>query len=141
MADIKAQVLNVVKAYQTAVYAKDVDAFVFLYHPDVRVFDMWSEWSYDGLKAWRAMVSDWFGSLGTERVQVDVGEIRTTLGGEVAVVHAFITYRGLSAEGEELRAMSNRVTWTLKQNDGWKIIHEHTSAPADFKTLKVSLKR
>ena len=48
----------------------------------------------------------------------------------------------LSAEGRELRAMHNRLTWALKQENGaWKIVHEHISAPVDFKTSKVILRR
>ena len=139
MSELDAPILRVVEAYRAAVHAKDVGAFTSLYHPDVRVFDMWGEWSYEGLAAWRRMVSDWFSSLGTERVAVDLNDLKVTRGQDVCVVHAFITYRGLSAEGAELRAIRNRVTWVLKQEGGWKIFHEHTSAPADFATLKVKL--
>src|SRR6266851_9883530 len=49
--------------------------------------------------------------------------------------------QGLSGDGKELRSMDNRITWVLRKNrDGaWKIIHEHTSAPADFDTGRVTL--
>jgi hypothetical protein len=29
--------------------------------------------------------------------------------------HAFVTFKGLSAEGTELRAMNNRLTWALER--------------------------
>lgn len=45
----------VIEGYAAAVRAKDVDAFVSLYAKDVRVFDMWGRWSYDGVDAWRSM--------------------------------------------------------------------------------------
>jgi uncharacterized protein (TIGR02246 family) len=130
-------------AYGAAVYEKDVDAFVSLYDEDVRVFDQWGPWSYDGADAWRRMVTEWFGSLGSERVAVESEDVQTTVGNGVAAVHAFLTFKGLSADGEELRAMNNRLTWTLRRaGDGsWKIVHEHTSAPADFETATVSLER
>lgn len=41
----------VIEGYAAAVRAKDVDAFVSLYAKDVRVFDMWGRWSYDGVDA------------------------------------------------------------------------------------------
>ena len=86
------------------------------------------------------MVTEWFSSLGSERVVVEIGDVRTTVAGGVALVHAFVTYRGVSAEGEELRAMENRLTWGLQHRDqAWKIVHEHTSAPVDFETSKVKL--
>ena len=51
------------------------------------------------------------------------------------------TGRGLDADGNEERSMNNRLTWALrKDGDGWKIVHEHTSAPAG-EGGKVSLKR
>ena len=142
MNELERPVLRVFEAYKAAVFAKDVEAFLALYGQDVHIFDMWGEWSYNGLEAWRGMVTDWFGTLGTERVAVDLDDLQTIVAQDVAVAHAFVTYKGLSAEGRELRAMHNRLTWVLKQENGaWKIIHEHTSAPVDFKTAKVILQR
>lgn len=142
MNKLEQPVTQVLDAYKAAVFAKDVDAFVALYDQDVHVFDMWGKWSYSGLEAWREMVTDWLGSLGTERVAVEFDNVQTTLAQDVAVVHAFVTYKGLSAEGEALRAMQNRLTMVLERKGGaWKIVHEHTSAPADFETLKVILER
>ena len=95
--------------YAAAVRAKDVDAFVALYADDVRTFDLWSVWSYDGKPALREMVEEWFGSLGTDTVAVEFSEVRFETGDDVAAVSAFTTYRGLSAEGEELRSMNNQI--------------------------------
>jgi uncharacterized protein (TIGR02246 family) len=128
--------------YAAAVRSKDVEAFVGLYADDVRTFDLWSVWSYDGKDAFRGMVAEWFGSLGTDVVAVEYDEVRTQPGEDVAGLSAFLTFRGLSAEGEELRSMNNRLTWVLRKDaDGaWKIAHEHTSAPADEEG-KVQLRR
>jgi ketosteroid isomerase-like protein len=135
-------ITQALKSYATAVRAKDVGGFVALYSADVRVFDTWGRWAYDGADAWRAMAVEWFGSLGDEQVAVEFEDVATVVGDSVAVVHAFVTYKGLSADGKELRAMNNRLTWGLqKMGDGWKIVHEHTSAPAAFDTGKVELKR
>jgi uncharacterized protein (TIGR02246 family) len=129
-------------AYSAAVRAKDVDAFVALYADDVRTFDLWSEWSYDGKAAFRGMVTEWFGSLGDDVVAVEHDDVRTQAGEDVAALSAFLTYRALSPEGEELRSMNNRLTWVLrKDGDGSsKIVHEHTSAPAGDEG-KVQLRR
>ena len=140
MSEPEQPVKQVLEAYKAAVYAKDVEAFVALYDQDVCVFDMWGRWSYSGVEAWREMVTDWFGSLGSERVGVEFADVQTTSVQTIAVAHAFVTYQGLSAEGEALRAMQNRVTFALEhRGDTWKIVHEHSSAPADFETLKVIL--
>lgn len=129
-------------AYAAAVRAKDVDAFVALYADDLRNFDLWERWSYDDRDAWRAMVQEWFGSLGDDTVVVEFDEVRTQTADDVAALSAFTTYRALSPEGEELRSMNNRLTWVLRKDaDGtWKIVHEHTSAPAGDEG-KVQLRR
>lgn len=140
MNESKKPVTQVLEAYKAAVFAKDIEAFVALYDQDVCVFDMWGKWSYDGKEAWLEMVTDWFGSLGSERVAVEFDNVQTISAQDVAVAHAFVTYKGLSAKGNELRAMQNRTTIVLRKESGtWKIVHEHSSAPADFGTLKVIL--
>ena len=130
-------------AYADAVRGKDVDAFVGLYADDVRTFDLWGVWSFDGKDALRGMVTEWFGSLGDDEVvAVRFDDVRTQTGGDVAAVSAFTTYANVAADGTEQRSMNNRLTWVLrKDGDGaWKIAHEHTSAPADDEG-KVQLRR
>jgi uncharacterized protein (TIGR02246 family) len=136
------QVGALLEEYRDAVHAKDVDRFVAIFADDVRVFDMWGTWSHDGIDSWREMAEGWFGSLGDELVRVEFDEVQTTVGDDTAVVSAFVTFAGLSADGEELRSMNNRLTWGLRRVDGaWKVVHEHTSAPVEMATGKVDVKR
>lgn len=130
-------------AYAAAVRAKDVDTFVGLYADDVRTFDLWGVWSYDGKGALHEMVAEWFGSLpDDEVVAVEFDDVRTQTGADVAAVSAFTTFAAVSQDGTELRSMNNRLTWVLRKDaDGaWKIAHEHTSAPANDEG-KVQLRR
>ena len=130
-------------AYAAAVRARDVEAFVGLYADDVRTFDLWERWSYDGRDALHAMVAEWFGSLADdEEVAVRFDDVRTQAGPEVAAVSAFTTYAAVSPDGTELRSMNNRLTWVLRKdgNGAWEIAHEHTSAPAGDEG-KVQLRR
>ncbi|HKT92350.1 MAG TPA: nuclear transport factor 2 family protein [Paraburkholderia sp.] len=135
-------ILQVLHDYKAAVYAKDVDAFVALYTPDILAFDMWGAWTYAGIASWRNMVEGWFGSLGAERVVVDFSEAQTAMAQDLAVLHAFVTYKAVTVDGEELRSMDNRITATLRQTaEGWKIFHQHSSSPIDPSTTKVIFKR
>ena len=134
---------EILAAYAAAVRAKDLDAFVGLYSDDVRTFDLWEQWTYDGKEALRAMVAEWFGSLpADEEVVIRFDEVRTQAGLDVAAVSAFTTFAAVSPDGTELRSMNNRLTWVLRKDaDGaWKIVHEHTSAPAGDEG-KVQLRR
>ena len=142
MSNVEQPIQQVFDAYKAAVFAKDVDVFVALYHEDVCVFDMWGIWSYNGIEAWRTMVVEWFGSLGSERVVVEIDRVQTRVTNDLAVAYAFISYTGVSAEGKALRTMHNRLTWALKHHgSAWKIVHEHSSAPVDPETSKVLLQR
>src|SRR5262249_25371966 len=89
---------QMLEEYAGSVRAKDVDRFVALYDDDVRVFDMWGHWSYDGAAPWREMATEWFGSLASEQVAVEFQDLQTVVGADVAVASAFVTYKGLSAE-------------------------------------------
>lgn len=128
--------------YAAAVGAKDVEALMALYDDGVRLFDLWGVWSHEGAAVWRQSVVEWFSSLGDQSLEVDFTEVQTTVTEELATLHATVTYRELNSTGDEADSAQNRLTWVLKPADGdWKIIHEHTSAPVDFETSKVMLKR
>jgi ketosteroid isomerase-like protein len=130
------------QAYQAAVLAKDIDGFMALYEREARIFDTWARWIYDDPIAWRAMVTEWFNSLGNDRCEVVLHEWHADTSADMATAHAFITYRGVTAEGRTLRELDNRLTWVARRGDrGWRIVHEHTSAPAGFDDGKLMLRR
>lgn len=142
MADFEKSILQVIESYKSAVYARDVAALMRLYDPDVRVFDMWGVWTHEGAEAWQRAVEGWFTSLGTERVKVSFDDLTTSAGREFAVASAIVTYAGISAQGEPLRAMQNRISWALKTSGHVpRIVHEHTSAPVGFEDRKAILQR
>ncbi|MFC4820930.1 YybH family protein [Dokdonella ginsengisoli] len=133
---------NTLDAYAGAVRRKDVEAFLALYADDVLLFDLWGTWSVRGIDAWRAAVSEWFSSLGDEYVVVRAEQPASTVCGDLAVGHAILTYTAFAADGRELRSLDNRLTMALRCLDGgWKIVHEHTSAPLDHASAKAMLQR
>jgi ketosteroid isomerase-like protein len=142
MSDLEKSIARVLESYKAAVYAKDVDAFMRLYDPGVRVFDAWGVWSYEGSEAWQQAVEGWFKSLGSERVKVTFDAVKTSETGQSAVFSAIVTYAGVSAQGEEVGSMQNRLTWALRVSGHvLRIIHEHTSAPVGFEDHKAILQR
>ncbi len=142
MSDTEKQVQQVLEGYKSAVAAKDVEAFMHVYDANVRVFDAWGVWSYEGASAWRVAVEGWFTSLGAESVRVTFEDVQVIAEKESAFVSAIVTYAGLSAEGQELRAMQNRISWALKtRGHVLRVVHEHTSAPVGFDDMKAILHR
>jgi len=54
----------------------------------------------------------------------------------------FVRFAAVDAAGAELRALHNRVSLALRaQGGGWRVVHEHTSAPLDFESTKAMLTR
>ena len=142
MSEVAAIIANLQQAYRHAVYNKDVLAFTRLYDPNVRVFDAWGVWQYEGAAAWHSAVESWFASLGDERVEVSFEDTRCDGTAESCFASAVVTYAALSATGERLRSMQNRLTWGVCRNDQiGAVLHEHTSAPIGFGDMKAILQR
>ena len=137
MSDPEKQVLQALETYRSAVLAKNAETFMHLYDPEVRVFDAWGHWSYEGAAAWRVAVEGWFSSLGGETVRVTFEDVRITAGSGFASMSAFARYAAFSAQGLEVRAMHNRISWVLKSRAHvLRIVHEHTSTPIGFEDTK-----
>jgi ketosteroid isomerase-like protein len=142
MNDPEKQVLKALDTYKSAVLAKNADTFMHLYDADVRVFDTWGVWSYEGAAAWRVAVEGWFSSLGTETVRVTFDDVKISGEPSFAAMTAVARYAALSAAGEELRSMQNRITWVLKSRGHvLRVVHEHTSVPIGFEDTKAILNR
>jgi ketosteroid isomerase-like protein len=142
LSDTDKALARIIETYKSAVFAKDVEAFIRLYDPKVRVFDAWGVWSYDNAQAWQRTVESWFNSLGSERVKVSFDDVLLTDLREAAIVSAIVTYASVSPEGGTLRAMQNRLSWGLRMSGHvLRIVHEHTSAPIGFEDQKAILQR
>jgi ketosteroid isomerase-like protein len=143
MADIDKDVARLIGLYQSAAFEKDVDAFMRLYDPKVRVFDTWGVWVYEGAEAWRRAVEGWFTSLGTERVKVSFDDVQVWTGNGASSVSAIVTYAAVAAPGAAPhRSMQNRITWFIRTAGHVpRIVHEHTSAPLGFEDMKAILVR
>ena len=142
MNDIKTQVLTILDTYKSAVRAKNVEALMHLYAPEARIFDAWGTWSYEGAAAWRIAVEGWFSSLGGEVCKVTFEDVQIVGEPYFAAMSAIVTYAATSAQGQEIRAMQNRISWVLKTSGHvLRIVHEHTSAPVGFEDAKAILKR
>ncbi|HVU15282.1 MAG TPA: nuclear transport factor 2 family protein [Candidatus Didemnitutus sp.] len=134
--------LQILDRYKTAVFDKDVEAFMAIHDDDLHVFDMWGRWSLRGAKAWREMATGWFSSLGNERVVVSANDAESTQNADLMIGHATLTFAAMSAEGKELRSLNNRLTAALRRSGGsWKIFHAHTSVPIEHQSLKGILRR
>lgn len=136
------QIRQSLETYKSAVLAKNVETFMHLYAPDTRIFDTWGIWSYEGAAAWRVAVEGWFTSLGGDTCRVTFDDVQIISDPSFAAMSAIVTYAGISPQGQEIRAMQNRISWVLRiRGHALRIVHEHTSAPVGFEDAKAILKR
>jgi ketosteroid isomerase-like protein len=127
--------------YAGAIHALDPQAVLSLYDKDVVVFDAWNAWSYEGLDAWSAAVQRWLGRADAQQ-RFDAQDVRATGDADFIAVHAMARYSELAGDGSVRGAIDNRLGWVIRRTPaGWKIVHEHTSAPVDFETMKAFTKR
>lgn len=114
-------------AYLAAVDAADAPTVKALYAPDARVFDAMGRWQFAG-EAWPEHVDFWLSMVrpgGTSSVT----DVEVVDGGDLAVVHATITYVSELSDGGT-GTCTLRFTQVLRATgDGWRIVHEHSSFP------------
>lgn len=128
--------------YASAVLAKDSEALKSLYHPEVIVFDAWGRWAYRDRTEWGAAIAAWLGSLGTERVRVEFEVASAGSDANVAWLQAFVDYIAIDGQGQRLKSLTHRLSWVGRFIEGrWLVVHEHTSAPAEFETKQIMLAR
>jgi ketosteroid isomerase-like protein len=53
-------------------------------------------------------------------------------GDKVSFATAIVGYQAISVDNKVIRSMKNRITVGFTKTDaGWKVVHQHTSAPID----------
>jgi ketosteroid isomerase-like protein len=118
------------KIYQKSAWDKDTSSMISLYDEHALIFDMWDQGYISNPSEWRKIIKDWLGSLGEEKVKVGFEMVKIHQSGNVGFASALIQFQAISSEGAVLRGMKNRISLGFsKFEDGWKVIHQHISAP------------
>lgn len=129
------------RCYAEAVFNKDIEKFLSIYDNHVYIFDTWNQWMINGINALNKMVEVWFGSLGKEKVSVTFTQLNTNESEGQTVWIGEVAYTAIDENNKIIRSISNRMTWVMKKgNDGFKIIHEHSSLPIDMESFSGILK-
>lgn len=133
---------QILEKYQATVFQLELEGHLALYSDQVLIFDAWGDWSLKGIEPLRKMVESWFGSLGEDRVKVEMNDLRAQSSGDIGFASAIVKFTAISKEGSTLRWLENRFTWVLeRKNQEWKITHQHSSFPADHETFKIAFRR
>jgi ketosteroid isomerase-like protein len=134
----ESQIHAVMDNLANTIRAKDVDALMAHYAPDVLTFDLLPPLQYQGADAVRKRVSQWFssfqGPIGLEMLNLSI-----TAGGDVAFCSSLNGSTGTSKDGAKIE-MWWRATNGFRKVDGkWLVTHGHSSEPFDTASGKASV--
>lgn len=117
-----------------AIRAKDIEALMPHYTPDVVTFDVLPPPQVSGASAYRKNFQAWFGSA-QGPIDYEMHDVRIAAHGDIAFCH----YRGhvkLTRKNGHKADYWVRVSAGFRRVDGaWLIAHEHVSMPADMAAL------
>ncbi|GIG69928.1 YybH family protein [Phytomonospora endophytica] len=115
--------------------AKDLDALMRLYAPDVVSFDIDPPLRHVGVEAKAANWKRVFAFFTT--VDYEVRDLTLTVGDDVAFGHAFGRLSGELSSGVTTPGMWVRATFGFRKIDGaWLITHDQVSVPLDIASGK-----
>jgi uncharacterized protein (TIGR02246 family) len=124
---IRQRIENWVKAFR----AKDIDAVMSLYAPDVVSFDIVPPLRYVGATDYRRPWQEAFAAYAGP-IDYEVRDLNVTMDGAMAFVHSLNRMRGTLNSGV-ITDLWLRWTACFKRVDGaWLVVHEHVSVPADL---------
>ena len=121
--------------FAKAVNAKDVDAIMKVYSPDVFVFDLPPPRQYVGAAAyhedWKGLMAGFAGPL-----KFELSDLVVSGDAAIAYGHSIQRLTGKDPKGASVD-MTVRVTDVYRKTaGGWRIVQEHVSVPVDLETGK-----
>lgn len=123
-------------AFTKAFEARDLNATMALYSPDVLAYDVVPPLQYVGgdayRKDWETFYSSFKGPLHTE-----FRDMHILASGDLAVIEALEQVSGTQASNGQTLSFWVRTTTALRKVNGkWLDVHDHVSVPVDMESGK-----
>ena len=126
--DDASQLRSLIEAWAEAVRAKDIDAVMRHYAPDVVVFDVMPPLFVKGAEAYRRNWQGWFDALDGQ-ADFHFVELHLEVSGDLAYCFSVNCLRARYRDGAKHDAQT-RATVCFRKIDGrWLVVHEHASVP------------
>ncbi|CAJ0730262.1 MULTISPECIES: YybH family protein [Ralstonia] len=126
--DDASQLRSLIEAWAEAVRAKDIDAVMRHYAPDVVVFDVMPPLVVKGAEAYRRNWLGWFDALDGQ-ADFHFVELHLEVSGDLAYCFSVNRLRARYRDGAKHDAQT-RATVCFRKIDGrWLVVHEHASVP------------
>ena len=122
-----AQIREFIDASAQALRAKDINALMAHYAPDVVVFDL-MPLQTQGADAYRKNFEAWFASV-QGPIDYQISDLGITRSDDVASCHYVGHVRSTRTTGEKAEYRVRVTAGCRKLNGRWMITHEHVSVP------------
>lgn len=123
----KAAILDVINSMTKARYAKDVRALAGPYSDNAAIFSLAPPLIHRGIHL--AETQAWFDTWDGP-IEIETRDFEITVAGDTAFCHGYMRLAGNKKGVEPRVSFWMRETLCFaREEDEWKIIHEHTSVP------------
>ncbi len=122
-----AQIRECMDALARALRAKDINALMAHYAPDVVTFDL-MPLQTQGADAYRKNFEAWFASV-QGPIDYEIRDLRITMQDDVAFGHYLGRVKSTRTTGEKNDYWVRVSAGLQKMNGRWRLTHEHVSVP------------
>jgi uncharacterized protein (TIGR02246 family) len=127
-----------IDALAQAIRAKDLDALMPHYAPDMTVFDVRPPLQRKGREAYRENFEAWFASV-EGPIEYEMRDLQISASGDLGICHLLGHVRSMRKNGRKADYWV-RVTSGLRKEKGrWLVTHEHVSLPIHMETMQAAL--
>jgi uncharacterized protein (TIGR02246 family) len=135
-----AQIRECIDASARAIRAKDINALMAHYAPDVVTFDLMPLQS-QGVDAYRKNFEAWFASV-QGPIDYETQDLRLTTRDDVAFCHYLGRVKSTRTTGEKTDYRVRVTAGLQRMNGEWMVTHEHVSVPfTNRETMLAALAR
>jgi ketosteroid isomerase-like protein len=131
MTDPEGQVRAAVEDLAAAIRAKDVDAVMARYAPDLIAFDLLPPLQHRGAAMVRKRLSAWFSSF-PGSIGFAMRDLIIAASDDVAFCHSLNRVRGTTNGGGKVDMWWRATNGFRKTEDRWLVTHGHSSEPFDM---------
>lgn len=129
------QIRDRLNAWTRALHAKDLDALMALYAPDVVTFDLMPPHQVPDAAHYRKNFERWFAAM-PGPIDYEMNDLRITVGDDVAFCHCVGHVEATKADGEKADYWVRVTVGFQKRNGRWLMVHDHVSMPLDMETRR-----
>lgn len=132
------EVRAVIEEWIRAAGAKDLDAIMATYAPDIVAFDAIAQLQFKGAEAYRKHWQTCLAYMPGSMI-FKPSEVAVSASGDAAFVHYLCRCGGVKEDGTEETGWMRGTVCLRKSGGQWKIVHEHFSTPFDPESSKALL--